>query len=109
MEFAMKATYKFPPQGSQEAILLTELLGGAVIRNHRSMHLMGSPNPSTVMSHLRNSREWDDYIKRTNCSSTSSTGQNTRIKEYHIDKQTIIDLKANDPRIEKFLKANRKS
>jgi len=109
MEFAMSATYKFPPQGSQEAILLTELLGGAVIRNHRSMHLMGSPNPSTVMSHLRNRRNWDDYIKRNNCSSTSSTGQPTRIKEYYIEPKTIMELKANDPRIEKFLKANRKS
>jgi len=109
MEFAMTATYKFPPKGSQEAILLTELLGGAVIRNHRSMQLMGSPNPSTVMSHLRTKRNWDDYIKRTNCSSTSSTGQPTRIKEYRIDKNTIRELKENDPRIDKFLKDNRKS
>lgn len=103
----MTATYKFPPKGSQEAILLTELLGGAVIRNHRSMHLMGSPNPSTVMSHLRNRRNWDDQIKRVNCTSTSSTGQPTRIKEYYIEPKTIMELKANDPRIEKFLKENR--
>ena len=105
----MTATYKFPPKGSQEAILLTELLGGVVIRNHRSMHLMGSPNPSTVMSHLRNKRHWDDLIERVNCSSTSSTGQSTRIKEYFIEPKTIMELKTNDPRIEKFLKENRKS
>ncbi|AQV14231.1 hypothetical protein ACNPMZ_15385 [Acinetobacter pittii] len=105
----MATTYKFPPQGSQEALLLTELLGGAVIRNHRSMNTIGSPSPATVMSHLRLKRNWDDVIKRQSCSSTSSTGQPTRIKEYFIEAKTIMELKANDPRIEKFLKSNRKS
>ena len=61
------------------------------------------------MSHLRNRRNWDDYIQRVTFSSTSSTGHPTRIKEYYIDPKTIMDLKANDPRVEKFLKANRKS
>lgn len=105
----MTADYKFPPKGTQEAILLTELLGGAVIRNHRAMNLVASPCPSSVLSSLRLKRNWDDYIKRVNCSSTSSTGHPTSIKEYSIDPKMIMDLKANDPRIEKFLKANRKS
>lgn len=105
----MSATYLFPPQGSQEALLLTELLGGAVVRNHRSMFTLGSPSPATVMSHLRNRRNWDNLIERKTCSSTSSTGQPTRVKEYYIEPKNIMDLKANDPRIEKFLKANRKS
>lgn len=105
----MTAAYLFPPKGSQEAILLTELLGGVVIRNHRSMFTLGSPSPGTVMTHLRNRRRWDDYIERQPCPSKSSTGQPTRIKEYYIPSKKIMELKANDPRIEMFLKENRKS
>ncbi|WP_180044458.1 MULTISPECIES: hypothetical protein [unclassified Acinetobacter] len=105
----MSATYKFPPKGTQEAILLTKLLGGEVIRNHRAMNLVDSPCPSSVLSSLRLKRNWDSAIKRNRVPSTSPTGHTTSIMEYRIPSSVLVDLKKNDPRIEKFLEQNRKS
>lgn len=102
----MSSTYTFPKVGTQEAILLAKLLNGEIIRNHRTMTLINSPSPSSVMSHLRTKRNWDTYIQRKSCSSTSSTGHPTRVVEYSM--KDILDLKTNDPKIEKFLKSNSK-
>lgn len=105
----MSSIYKFPPKGSLEATLLVDLLGGVKIRNHRSMHTLGTPSAGTIMTHLRNRRRWDDVIERQSVPFKSSSGRMVSIKEYWIEPKTIMELKANDPRIESFLKSNRKS
>lgn len=105
----MTASYKFPPKGTQEAKLLTELLSGNILRNHRAMNMVDSPCPSSVLSSLRCKRNWDEAIERRRVSSTSSTGHTTSIMEYHILPTTILALKKEDPRIEKFIEENRKS
>lgn len=101
--------YKLPKKGTHKAQLLVQLLNGNIIRNSKAKNDLDTANPATAMSQLRLVDYWDEFIERKTFPSKSSTGHEVYVKEYYIPPKTIMELKANDPRIEKYLDLHRKS
>lgn len=101
--------YKLPKIGTHKAQLLIQLLNGNVVRNSKAKNDLDSANPATAMSQLRLDDNWNEYIERKSIPSKSSTGHDVYVKEYYMDAATIMKLKANDPRIEKYLDQHHKS
>lgn len=106
---ATASPYKFPRRNTYPAAILSELLDGKRITNAQMMDKLNCPHAASVMGHLRNACHWGDLIKDRTKSTYSGLGELTHEKEYWLDGKDIMDLKASDPRVEKFLKANRKS
>lgn len=108
-EINSSPSYKFPRRNTYPSAILVELLNGARITNAQMMEKLNCPHAATAMSHLRKRNNWEIFIQDTTKPTSSGLGDPTREKEYWFDSEEIAKLKANDPRIEKFLKANRKS
>lgn len=102
-------SYKFPRRNTYPSAILVELLDGNRITNAQMMDKLNCPHAASVMGHLRNACRWGNLIQDRTKSTHSGLGELTHEKEYWFEGKDIANLKANDPRIEKFLKANRKS
>ncbi|QFS18875.1 hypothetical protein FHP22_15630 (plasmid) [Acinetobacter indicus] len=102
-------SYKFPRRNTYPSAILVELLNGERITNAQMMEKLNCPHAATAISYLRDKSNWRSYLKDTTKPTSSGLGDPTREKEYWFDSEEIVELKANDPRIEKFLEANRKS
>ena len=109
MHVEKNMSYKLPKLGTHKAQLLVQLLNGNVIRNSKAKNDLDTANPATAMSQLRLDDHWDELIERKSIPSKSSTGHDVYVKEYYMDAKTIMELKTNDPRIEKYLEQHRKS
>ena len=102
-------SYKFPRRNTYPSAILVELLNGKRITNAQMMDQLNCPHAATAMSHLRKRCNWESFLHDTTKRTSSGLGDPTHEKEYWFNHDEIANLKANDPRIEKFLKANRKS
>lgn len=109
MEFAMTATYKFPRRNSYPSAILFELLDGQRITNAEMMEKYNCPHAASVIGHLRNKCRWVNLIQDRTKPTYSGLGAKTHEKEYWLNEEDLDDLKESDPRIENFLKNNRKS
>lgn len=103
------SSYKFPRRNTYPSAVLFELLDGKRITNAQMMDKLNCPHAASVMGHLRNACCWGDLIKDRTQPTHSGLGVLTREKEYWFEQTDLDDLKANDPRIDMFLKTNRKS
>ncbi|MCL6248400.1 hypothetical protein M5F00_11060 [Acinetobacter sp. ANC 4945] len=100
--------YKFPRKKTYAAGILVKLLDGNTITNAQMMAELNCPHPATAMSHLRKRCKWEDFIKDKDGPAISGMGDSTHAKKYWLDPLEILKLKASDPRVESFLKTNRK-
>ena len=103
------AKYKFPRRNTYPSAILFELLNGQRITNAEMMEKYNCPHAASVMGHLRNKCCWGNLIQDLVRPTRSGLGERTHEKEYWLEKEDIDDLKANDPRINAFLKTHRKS
>lgn len=101
--------YKLPRKNTYPAGILVQLLNGKRITNAEMMLLLKCPHAATAMSHLRNRCNWQPFLHQRGKSTVSGMGDATHEQEYWFEPMDIEQLKANDPRIEKFLISNRKS
>lgn len=104
-----KSGYKLPRKKTYAAGILVKLLDGNKITNAQMMEELNCPHAATAMSHLRKRCNWEDYIQKRVKPTTSGMGEPTHENEYWFDPFEIMKLKATDPRVESFLKSNRKS
>lgn len=109
MQLNVSNKYKLPRKNTYPAGILVQLLNGKRITNAQMMDLLKCPHAATAMSHLRNRCNWKPYLNQRGKTTVSGMGEKTNEYEYWFDKNQIMELKANDPRIESFLKSNRKS
>ncbi|EHU2105152.1 MULTISPECIES: hypothetical protein [Acinetobacter calcoaceticus/baumannii complex] len=101
--------YKLPKPHTYAAAILTELLNGKKITNAQMMILIDCPHAGSIMSKIRQKFNWLPYLKQRSRTAISGMGDTTYEYEYWIDPVDIIILKANDPRIDKFLEMHRKN
>lgn len=102
-------SYKFPKRNTYPSAILVELLSGERITNARMMEKYNCPHAASVMGHLRNKCYWGNLIRNVVKTTHSGLGERTHEKEYWLEKEDIVDLKNNDPRINNFLTTHRKS
>ncbi|HCW3747946.1 hypothetical protein OHW01_18050 [Acinetobacter baumannii] len=102
-------SYKLPKPNTYAAAILAQLLMGEKITNAEMMVLFDCPHASTVMSNIRKKFNWLPYLHQRSKPTHSGMGDLTYEYEYWFDQADIIILKANDPRIQKFIDHHTKS
>lgn len=102
-------SYKFPRRKTYPSAILVALLNGERITNAQMMDKLNCPHAATAMSHLRKRCNWESFLQDSTRPTKSGLGDPTREKEYWFEQEDILELKASDPRVEKFLESNRKS
>ncbi|MEQ1107962.1 hypothetical protein [Acinetobacter seifertii] len=101
--------YKLPELNSYAAEILTKLLSGAHITNAEMMEYMDCPHAGSVMSKIRVKFNWQPYLKQKSQTAVSGVGKATYEYVYWFDPAEIMIIKANDPRIQKFIDHHTKS
>ncbi|MCH7317054.1 hypothetical protein MMP64_03795 [Acinetobacter sp. ANC 5659] len=101
--------YKFPKPKTYAAAILVELLNGKKVTNAQMMELLDCPHAAAVMSKIRQKFNWLPFLHQRSKQTHSGMGDLTYEFEYWFDSVDIMLLKANDPRIEKYLEIHRKS
>lgn len=95
--------YKLPKPNTYAAAILVELLMGKKITNAQMMVLLDCPHAGSVMSKIRQKFNWLPYLHQKSKPTYSGMGDLTYEYEYWFDGADIMILKANDPRIQKFI------
>ncbi|RKG30668.1 hypothetical protein D7V21_15560 [Acinetobacter guerrae] len=105
---AIPFRYKLPESNSYAAKILAKLLSGAHITNAEMMDYIDCPHAAAVMSKIRVKYNWQPYLKQKSRTTTSGVGTSTYEYVYWFEPTDIIILKANDPRLQKFMDYNLK-
>lgn len=99
----MAYSYKLPELDSYASEILAKLLGGAKITNAEMMDYLDCPHAAAVMSKVRVKYNWQPYLKQKSQTTVSGVGKATYEYLYWFDSADIMILKANDPRLQKFI------
>ena len=101
-------SYKLPESDSYASKILAKLLSGAHITNAEMMDYIDCPHAAAVMSKIRHKYNWQSYLKQQSRTATSGVGKATYEYVYWFDPVDIMVLKANDPRLQKYIDRNLK-
>ncbi len=101
-------SYKLPELNSYAAKILAKLLSGAHITNAEMMDYIDCPHAAAIMSKIRIKFNWQPYLKQKSRTTTSGLGTATYEYVYWFEPTDIMILKANDPRLQKFIDYNLK-